>query len=76
MSALMDMAPEPKEIVINQQVYLLDWDDIITIPENNKKDKFEIKENIDIMDKKCKIGIYNKENIDDPISWMTLEQKL
>ena len=73
MSALMDMAPEPKEIVINQQVYLLDWDGIITIPENNKKDKFEIKEYVDIMDKKCKIGIYNKENIDDPISWITLE---
>ena len=67
MEALMDMAPEPKEIVINQEVYLLDWDDIITIPENNKKDTFEV------MDNKCKIGIYNKENIDDPISWITLE---
>lgn len=63
MEALMDMAPEPKEIVINQEVYLLDWDDIITIPENN----------IDDMDNKCKIGIYNKENIDDPITWITLE---
>lgn len=73
MSALMDLAPEPKEIVINKKIYLLDWDDIITIPEKNKKDKFEIKENIDIMDKKCKIGIYNKENIDDPITWITLE---
>jgi hypothetical protein len=71
MEALMDLAPEPKEIVINQEVYLLDWDDIITIPE---KDNFDIEENdIDIMDNKCKIGIYNKENIDDPISWITLE---
>lgn len=73
MEALMDLAPEPKETVINQEVYLLDWDDIITIPE---KDNFDIEENdIDIMDNKCKIGIYNKENIDDPISWITLEQK-
>ena len=65
MEALMDLAPEPKEIVINQQKYLLDWDDIITIPEKNETEQID-------MDNKCKIGIYNKENINNPISWITL----
>lgn len=76
MSALMDLAPEPTTILINDQIYLLDWDDIVTIPENKQNvEEININDINDIydIDNNNKIGIYDKENKNEPITWIMLK---